>query len=108
MNIDPTVAVALISASGSVLAATIASVAAALIGKHFSNKKKLLSKLEQARNDILFLLEVEKRYGAKLQLHEDVTLKNTIRNEVRQTTNLCWSGRNTPSRIAASFVSSDE
>lgn len=94
------IVVASIGAIGSVISATIAAIAAALIGKRFIDQETLRKKLSIAQEDIAFLLEVERRYGEHLKVHEDQTLKNTIRREVREITGLRWSGENTAGRVS--------
>lgn len=98
-NIETDVLVAVIEAGGQILAALIAAIAAGLIGKQFADRKRLMARIALAQQDILFLLEVEKNYGIRIQHHEDSTLKNTVRQEVRAETGLAWSGKNTRSRI---------
>lgn len=93
------VLVAFISSTGQVLAALVAALAAGMIGKTFADRKRLMAKLEAAKQDILFMLEVERQYGIRMLEHEDTTLKNSVRQVVREEFGLVWSGRNTPSRL---------
>ena len=101
----PDVLIAIINALGTVLAALTAGLCAAFVGKRFADRKALEARLKEAQEDILFLLEVERRYGSELSiLGENGTRKNTIREQVRQETMLTWSGKNTPGRIANSPI----
>jgi hypothetical protein len=60
---------------------------------------KLQSALDVARQDIKFLLEVERLNGEELRLYTDSSNKNKIRQLVRETTELNWSGKNIASAI---------
>ena len=59
---DPAVQAAIISAVGGVLAATIAALAAAVIGQQITGRRKLQTALLDAVDDIEFLLAVEQEH----------------------------------------------
>ncbi|MDE3023166.1 MAG: hypothetical protein KGI54_15175 [Pseudomonadota bacterium] len=83
---------------GSIVAATIAAICAAIIGKRFDDRKKLRERLECAQKDIAFLLAVEEEH---CELHIKTinkSLKLTIRDDVRKKGQV-WSGKFTPGRI---------
>ncbi len=92
-----------IQSAGVVLSAILPFVFIAIIRKRKETQKKLY----EAQQDILFLLEAEKRYGEVISFHEGATMKNTIRNRVRVETNLSWSGKNTASNIDIQYSKSD-
>lgn len=90
---DAQVLAALIQAIGSVLAAGIAGVCAALIGKKFADRQRLQSNLVTAANDIAFLLAVERtcveQYSvSKLDVRESAKAQGYE-----------WSGQFTASRL---------
>lgn len=91
---DAAVQAALIQAIGGVVAAIIATVAAAIIGKRFADQKRLQEKNAALQNDLFFLLAVEdehcQRHGQKIIIRETVR-KNGYR----------WSGKFTPGRVKA-------
>ena len=93
---DPTVSAAWIQGGCAVVASGFAASDASLIGKRFSDRKKIEDRLKVARQDILFMLEVEKKH---CNIHSDSTntsLKNTVRDEVRES-GFTWSGKLVPS-----------
>lgn len=61
---DPAVQSALIQAGAAFFSTMLAAVSAALIGKRFSDRKKLETKLELSQKDIEFLLKVEAEHVA--------------------------------------------
>ena len=86
-----------------VLLAT-AMITTAIVATAFAMLRKreriLISKLNTAKADILFLLEVERRH---CEIHLETTQstqKNLVRRNVKMTTTLEWSGKNVPSRIS--------
>jgi len=82
-----------------VVATMIAAITAGLIGKKFSDTKKLKQNLETARHDIEFLLAVER---AHCEIHRDrdgKPLKFKVRDQVRDEKQLHWSGLHTPGRV---------
>lgn len=81
------------------LGIVLAALGPSLVGVLWVRKNKAVAELKVACNDILFLLEVEKRHGLISELHEGKTNKHNIRAQVRSETNLDWSGKFTPSRI---------
>lgn len=96
---DPAVQAALLQAVGAVLAAMIAGVCAALIGRQFVNQERLREQLRAAQEDVAFLLAVEEEHG---KLHVDRGLSNhkqTVRKAVRER-GLTWSALFTPARVA--------
>jgi hypothetical protein len=95
---DAAVQASLIGAIGSIVAAGIAGLCAAIIGKQIAGRRKLVEKLEMAQDDIAFLLCVENLHG---QLHKDNELssqKLTVREAARNK-GYRWSGRFTPGRV---------
>jgi len=96
---EPEILSAWIQGGCAVLSALVAALAASLIGKKFVDQGKLRADLNQAMEDIQFLLEVEKVH---CEIHKDNTnqsYKNKVREEATQRTGLNWSGRFTPGRI---------
>ncbi len=94
---DPAVQSAIIQAVGSVLAAAIAAIAAALIGHQIAGRKRLQTALKTAVSDIQFLLVVE---AAHCELHKEVSeesFKQRIRQGARDGGHE-WSGKFTPGR----------
>lgn len=95
---DPSVQASIISALGGIVAAAIAAIAAAVIGKQISGRKKLQAALLDAVDDIEFLLAVEQEH---CNLHKEVSeesFKQRVRQSVRDQ-GLEWSGRFTPGRV---------
>ena len=70
-----------------------------------SASKKLAKELELARNDILFLLQIEQEYGIESKLHHGTSLKNQIRLRVKSM-GFKWSGKHTRSTIAGVAIDS--
>jgi len=90
--------IAIINAGGDVLAAAVAGGVAALIGKRFLSQQVLKKQLEVARNDIAFLLKVERRHCVKHKKFGQKSLFNTVRQEITQEGGY-WSGKHTPGRV---------
>ena len=106
--IDPAVQAALIGALGSILAATIAAVCAAAIGKRFVDQQRLRSKLRLAVSDVQFLLQVEAAH-CDLQLrHETGATKLSVRELVRAQGAARWSGAFTPGRARFAGLLEDD
>jgi len=93
---EPTVVAAWIQGGCAVLAAGIAAATGGLIGKRFSDRKKIEEKLSIAKNDILFLLKVEEEHCGVHANTSDKSLKNTVRRKAREK-GFEWSGRFVPS-----------
>ena len=100
---DPSVQASIISALGGIVAAAIAAIAAAVIGKQISGRKKLQVALLDAVDDIEFLLAVEQEH---CNLHKEVSeesFKQRVRQSVRDQ-GLEWSGRFTPGRVRSMSI----
>ena len=96
---EPVIMAAYIEGVATVCAALLAAIAAAVIGRKFSQGKKLEDRLKEAQADIAFLLAVEQEH---CELHKDnsgESNKNRIRKVVQQERGLFWSGENTWSRL---------
>lgn len=91
--------VAFIEGSFTLLSTLIATISAALIGKRFHDQKLLQHKLDEAREDIRFLLAVEEEYGLRHKEDRGSSGKISVREFVRDTTNLTFSGNHTPGRV---------
>jgi hypothetical protein len=89
---EPMVQAAMVYAAGYILAAVIAAACAALIGQQFINRRRLTEKLELARQDILFLLEVEREHCAMHKDRDGESNKIRVRRLVRDK-GQGWSGR---------------
>ena len=99
----PEVLAAIINGACTVLAAVIAAVAAALIGKKFASRDRLQAEKDAAIKDVHFLLKVEEFHCA---LHKDSigeSNQRRIREQVRAETGLEWSGRFTPGRVNGAY-----
>ena len=99
----PSVQASIISALGGIVAAAIAAIAAAVIGKQISGRKKLQVALLDAVDDIEFLLAVEQEH---CNLHKEVSeesFKQRVRQSVRDQ-GLEWSGRFTPGRVRSMSI----
>ncbi|MGK7886299.1 MAG: hypothetical protein AB4057_16960 [Crocosphaera sp.] len=95
-NID--IQKALISGIFSIINTLIAALTAGLIGKTIANRRKLQEKLDQAINDIEFLLEVEKVHCENNRKELGESRKNKVRKIVRDS-DLSFSGKFTPGRV---------
>lgn len=78
---DPSVQASIISALGGIVAAAIAAIAAAVIGKQISGRKKLQVALLDAVDDIEFLLAVEQEH---CNLHKEVSEEPTHDRKARR------------------------
>lgn len=90
---------ALIEGMFTLSATVIAAICAALIGKQFRDQKKLQCQLDEAREDVAFLLAVETEYGIRHKEAHGSSGKINVREKIRSTTDLTWSGNNTPGQI---------
>lgn len=96
---DPGVQASVIASIGTIGAAMIAAICAAVIGKRFDNRKKLQEKLVIATGDIAFLLAVEEKHCEIHKVDSEKSYKATVRKEVVER-GFVWSGRFTPGRVA--------
>lgn len=100
-NIDfssAAVQAALISATGSIIAAALAALAAGLIGKQIAGRRKLAEKLDIAMKDLAFLLEVEAQHCEQNKTNGEGSQKLKMRDAAREKGEN-WSGRFTPGRV---------
>jgi hypothetical protein len=95
----PEVVAAIVGGGSAVVGTLIAAIAAALIGRKFTNSKKLNAELAIAQRDIIFLLEVERRHCEMHRVGTGRSNKYRVRSQVLRETNLTWSRRFTRSRI---------
>lgn len=95
---DPAVQSALIQAGAAVFSTVTAAICAALIGKRFTDRKKLETKLELSQKDIEFLLNVEAEHVALHKENGSTPSKIKVRDMVRKK-GLSFSGQFTPGRI---------
>ncbi|MEM8505094.1 MAG: hypothetical protein AAF716_18305 [Cyanobacteria bacterium P01_D01_bin.1] len=91
---------AIISGVFNLASALIAAIAAATIGKAIGDRRKLKETLKTATDDIAFLLEVEALHCDRNKQETGQSLKNTVREEVREL-GLNFSGKLTPGRVRA-------
>src|SRR5690606_14714720 len=94
---DPQISASIITAIGSVVAATIAAVAAVFVGRTFLSREKLQRQLDAAVEDISFLLKVEERHCELNKQSSGQSSKQRVRDYV-QSKGDTWSGRFTPGR----------
>lgn len=99
---EPEVLAAIISGASTILAAVIAAIAAAFIGKKFAAREKLQAERDSAIRDIHFLLKVEQFHCALHKQNTGESNQRRIRELVRTETGLEWSGRFTPGRSSGS------
>lgn len=95
---DPAVQSALINAFAAVTSTVLAAASAALIGKKFSDRKKLEQSLELCQKDVEFLLQVEAEH---VELHKergDKSNKLKVRERVRDL-GYSFSGKFTPGQL---------
>ena len=95
---NPQVLASVITASGSIIAAVVAGIAAVLVGKAFLSRDKLKDQLNAAASDIAFLLKVEERH---CELHQQEASGQSNKQRVREyatARGFAWSGRFTPGR----------
>lgn len=88
----PEIMAALITALGGIVAATIAAVAAAVIGNQVLGRKRLEARLNLALHDIQFLLEVERQHCSLHRDREDQSYKILMRRHARNN-GYRWSGK---------------
>ena len=100
---DPAVQSSIISAIGGIVAAAIAAIAAAMIGKQIAGRKKLQTALQDAVDDIEFLLAVESEDCVLDKELSEVSFKQRVRQAVRDQ-GLEWSGRFTPGRVRSMSI----
>ena len=103
---DPAVLSAVIQSAGSIIAATIAGIAAAIIGQQFTDRKKMQQKLVLAQRDIAFLLAVEEEHCLLHKEHVNESYKQRVRQLV-YSSGLEWSGLHTPGRVKGYNTSLD-
>lgn len=96
---SPEVLAATIEGVCTVLAALIASIAAALIGKRFASREKLQEERDTAIKDIHFLLKVEQRHCELQKEGGGESNFRRVRDYVRDQNGLEWSKRFTPGRV---------
>lgn len=100
LNSSAEVQAAIISVIGTLLTTLIASITAALIGKQFANRKKLIERLHLALDDIEFLLAVEQEHCENNRLQLSNTYKLIMREKAREL-GWRWSAKHSLSKIAA-------
>ncbi len=88
----PEIMAALITALGGIVAATIAAVAAAVIGNQVLGRKRLEARLNLALHDIQFLLEVERQHCSLHRDREEQSYKILMRRHARNN-GYRWSGK---------------
>lgn len=99
---DPAIQAAVVQSAGAVIAAAIAAVCAAIVGKQFADRKKLQEMHRLAQEDIAFLLAVEEAHCNMHAERGEGSYKHRIRRMVR-TRGLTWSGRFTPGRVQSTY-----
>lgn len=100
---DPAVQSALIQAVGGILAAVVAAIAAAVIGRQIAGRKRLQVALQASVSDIQFLLAVE---SAHCEMHKEVS-EESFKQRIRQVARdqgFEWSGKFTPGRARAMSI----
>ncbi len=98
MELAPEVIAASITGICTVLAAGIAAIAAAVIGKRFLNQETLRAQRDKAFGDIEFLLAVEEAHCSLHKAKNGESNKIRVRSRVARERQLEWSGKFTPSR----------
>ena len=88
----PEIMAALITALGGIVAATVAAVAAAVIGNQVLGRKRLEARLNLALHDIQFLLEVERQHCSLHRDREEQSYKILMRRHARNN-GYRWSGK---------------
>lgn len=101
---DPAVQSATITALGTIVAAAIAAICAAVIGNQIAGRRRLEEDLGSAIGDIRFLLEVEKLHCQMQVEHGGTSMKHTVRKRVKDA-GAGWTGKFTPGRSAAKAMS---
>lgn len=97
-SLDPQVQAAWISAIGGVIATVIGAAVASGITWRINSRKKLENDFARAKDDIEYLLEVERIYGERMKELTGKSFKLTVRGEVESSWRFSWSGRFTPGR----------
>lgn len=95
---DPAVVAAMIQSGGAIVAAVIAAICAAIIGKQFADRKRLQEELVLAQGDIAFLLGVEAEHCEMHKAISKQSFKHRVRTKVSER-GLNWSGKFTPGRV---------
>lgn len=95
---DPAVQSALINAFAAVSSTVMAAACAALIGRRFTDRKKLEQQLELCQKDVEFLLLVEAEHVVLHKERGDPPNKLKIRAKVRDLGH-SFSGKFTPGRL---------
>ncbi len=88
---NPEVLAASISGGATIIAALLAAIAAAIIGKKIAGREQLKSDLETAKKDIEFLLAVERRHCQLHRERDGRSNRNLARKYVRENERLKWS-----------------
>jgi len=88
------IVVALIEVGGTLVTAAIAG----YFGKKWLDQQKLQQKLKEAREDIAFLLQIEKYYLQETKEDDHILGKIKIREYIT-TQGYNWSGKHTPGRV---------
>lgn len=96
---DPQVQSSIIAMIGSVSATIMAAVVATMLGRRFTDQKRLQYELSVAHQDIAFLLAVEQIHGEFHQQDGGSTKKRVARTRAREN-GYSWSGMFTPGRVA--------
>lgn len=99
MPMSPEILASIISSGGTVFAALIAALAAALIGKRFLRQEKLKTDLDLAIQDIRYLLNVEQRHCELHKEQRGESNRQRVRDYVSKESDIVWSGRFTPGRV---------
>lgn len=95
---EPVILAACIETAGTVFASIVAAIIATWYGKRWKSQERLEHQLNTARNDIEFLLEVEKHYIAATRSVKEVLGKIATRKAV-ESSGYHWSGQHTPGRV---------
>lgn len=99
MSTDPQITAAWISGLCTVLAAVIAAIAAAFIGKKFADRAKIQADLDTAITDIHYLLAVERRHCEMNKDRGEDSNRLNVRRQIEEQTSLRWSAKFTPGRV---------
>jgi hypothetical protein len=98
LSLDPVVIAAVIAAIAGLASALLSGMTQYLFRRHREDQNKLRANLETALKDIEFLLKVEQRHCELHKERDDESNKNRVRDLVRQTSGLHWSGKFVPSQ----------
>lgn len=99
MEIDQAIVIELIKAGGNILTAAIPSIVSFYIGKKVMASTELKAKYATAMQDIMFLLELEKKHCREHKETTGSTKRQSMRDAVKNETDLTWSGKFTGSQI---------